>query len=88
MVKIIRLKDLDITKRQKELDKEKKEIEMKFEKWTTRYCFICKQKMIHVGGLVWQCKHCDVLDSITHTVLPYGRDEYKDKRKVFLEKGY
>ena len=85
MVKIIKLKDLDIIKRQKEIDKERKEIEKKFEEWTTRYCFVCNQKMKHIGGLVWQCERCDTIDVIEHVVLPYGRDEPKENRKVFLE---
>ena len=59
-------------------------LEKQFEKWTTRYCFICKQKMIHVGGFVWKCEHCDTLDTIQHIVLPYGRDEGKEKNKVEL----
>jgi len=56
--------------------------EKEFKEWTKRFCFICKQEMEHVGGLVWKCKRCDVLDSIEHTVLPYGRDVYKDKNKI------
>ena len=85
MRKIIRLEDLDIVKEQKRNAKKQKETEKQFEKWATRYCFVCNQKMKHVGGLVWQCERCDTFDVIEHVVLPYGRNEHKDKRRVFLE---
>lgn len=60
----------------------KTSMEKQFDEWTTRYCFICKKKMEHVGGLCWHCKNCDVIDNIEHTVLPYGRKEFKDKNKI------
>lgn len=84
MRKIIRLQDLDIIKEQKRKAKEHKKMEKELEKWTTRYCFVCQQKMKHVGGLVWRCERCDTVDVIEHVVLPYGREEYRDKNKVEL----
>jgi len=52
-----------------------KQIEKEFKEWTSRDCFICKQKMFHVGGLVWICKNCEIIDSINHIVLAYKREE-------------
>ena len=77
-MKAITENDLDCVKQDKEMQKE-------LDERAIRYCFVCKQKMVHVGGLVWRCENCDMLDIIEHTILPYGRDEYKKNSKIELK---
>lgn len=59
-----------------------KEIDKKF----IRKCFLCDQEMKYVGEFVWQCKNCNILDSITHIALPYGRDQNKRRSKIIFKR--
>ena len=69
MKKVIKQKDLDALKQQKELEKE-------LEGCLDRKCLICNQMMQHISELVWYCKRCDTLTVISHLIA------FRDKEKT------
>jgi len=76
--KVIKMKDLDAVKQNKELEKK---INEAFE----RHCLICNQIMQHIGNFIWLCKRCDTLTTITHIVSFRDTERKNTRDGKFIE---
>ena len=75
MKKVIKMKDLDIVKEQKKMEK-------KIDEAFQRDCLICSQPMDFIGELVWYCKRCDTLTAVSNLISFVNEPS---DRKKFIE---